>query len=102
MATLDELQTQIDAMKAFIGIDGYRAGQQRIRDNYLARLQDEVADAKLIMADRALDDEVRETVLTRKVEMAETLKRRIDALDKEIGPGEDRNRAARRRTSKRK
>ena len=96
MPTTDELQTQIDAMKAFIGNDGYRAGQQRIRDNYTASLQNIVADATLILSDKAVDAELRETQVADKLEAAMLLKRRIDKLDQELGDPEG-NRASRRR-----
>lgn len=100
--TLDKLQTQIDAMKAFIGIDGYRAGQQRIRDNYISQLQDIVADAKLVISDSKVDSERREAAATQMMQSATLLKGRIDQLDKELGAaGEDGNRATRRRNGKR-
>lgn len=95
--TLDELQTQIEAMKAFIGLDGYRAGQQRIRANYTTQLQDTVADAKLIVSDGSMNEKRQEILAHQLMETANTLKGRIDQLDKELGAGEEVNRATRRR-----
>ena len=95
--TLEELQTQIEAMKSFIGLDGYRAGQQRIRDTYTSQLQNLVADAKLILEDPGLDEERKEASVVQILANASTLKRRIDQLDKELGAGEEGNRATRRR-----
>jgi len=98
--TLDDIQAQVDALKAFIGIEGYRQGQQRIRAKYMAQLQDEIADAKLILADTALDEKVRLTAAARGAAIAETLKRRVDELDKQLGTAAPNgNRAARRRNS---
>ena len=91
-STLEELQIQIEAMKAFIGLDGYRAGQQRIRENYKSQLQDLIADAKLISADPTLNEERKEASLIRAVRNATQLKNRIDQLDQELGAGEEGNR----------
>lgn len=96
MSTPEELQTQIDAMKAFIGLEGYQAGQRRVREDYLGQLQNAVADAKTITVDKKLDEKAREVVLGRLVFQMDMFKRRIDQLDRELGPGEGGNRATRR------
>lgn len=100
MATLEGLQEQIETMKAFIGLDGYRSGQQRVRETYLAQLQQVVADAKLIMGDTEMDEEAREAMLDRMLSQMDVFKRRIDRLDRELGPRDGGNRAQRRRAKK--
>lgn len=95
--TTDELQTQIDAMKAFIGVDGYQAGQRRLREGYAQRLQEVVAEAQLVMSE-GLPDEALQAALAPHVRNMTLLKGRIDRLDRELGPGESGNRAARRRS----
>lgn len=94
--TTDELQTQIDAMKAFIGIDGYQAGQRRLREGYAARLQEVVAESQLVISED-LPAETLQAALAPHVRNMDLLKGRIDRLDRELGPSENGNRSARRR-----
>lgn len=97
MTTLEDQQAQIDALRAFVGIDGYRAGQERMRTEYMARLQNVIAEAKVQSADPELPEAVREALLAQRLEGANQLKRWIDKLNRELGPGAAGNRATRRR-----
>lgn len=97
--TTDELQTQIDAMKAFIGIDGYQAGQRRLRDAYRAKLEDTVAESQVIL-DQPEDTAAKLTALENIAQTMVVLKDRIDFLDRQLGPAETGNRATRRRARK--
>ena len=98
---LEKMQAQIEEMRAFIGPEGLRAGQERVRANYTETLENEVADSLLVMADD-IDDEEREVVLAAKTKLMTKVHHRIASLDRTLGPPEKNgNRHVRRRRAKR-
>jgi len=101
MLTLESQQAEIEALKQFVGLDGLRAGQRQKRLDYTNQLQAVLAEARVILADKKLSDEVREASIANLLEVAQRFRRWIAQLDRELGPGEDGNRAQRRRNTRR-
>ena len=97
MPTIEELRALIrEEVRSIIDPEGYAAGQKRIRENYMAQLQNELADFDVVERDKGLEEELRETVLLRKGDTILLLKRRVEDLDRALKLGENGNRAQRR------
>lgn len=98
MPSLEELRSLIrDEVRAIVDPEGYRAGQQRVRQSYMDQLQNELVDFDLVDRDREIAEEAREMVLQTKGNTILLLRRRIEDLDRALSLGENGNRAQRRR-----